>query len=399
MRTKTKVSTKTKVALAIGALGLAAAGSVMAAIPTGPGLTILETRSGNQEYVQGNDNVVLTTMDFHASKIDLNITDYQFEVIGDDDASFSTIENDARAIDMFDNCTLKETGTETVIGGPIAPDGSNMLVFTDDFSILAGTSVNAYIECQSANNVTSGDDDIYAARISKRTWVTYTDSSSTIIPANKTQLGTLNRGVNMKGKQTSATILEKGKITFSLSSSSPSGAAIPGDIEVYRFNVTADSSGDDYLDKILFEVFTTDNASSNWNKCGGSYSKYLDAADFTLYNLSTGSSWTLGASNTLYDGSGNLCTSSTVQAQYVKMDLTTMETIPAGTSYTYALYMNATGPSAVDDDNIQIEIPPQSVVSSFTSALDAVVWYDEAGNMLDGDDVNGLPLTGNTLVF
>jgi len=81
------------------------------------------------------------------------------------------------------------------------------------------------------------------------------------------------------------------------------------------------------------------------------------------------------------------------------MDLTTMETIPAGTSYTYALYMNATGPSAVDDDNIQIEIPPQSVVSSFTSALDAVVWYDEAGNMLDGDDVNGLPLTGNTLVF
>lgn len=171
-------------------------------------------------------------------------------------------------------------------------------------------------------------------------------------------------------------VVRETKPTITLNSSTPSGAKVPGDQEVLRFNVSASSGEDVVLKNMIFKMNSTDNVNTgtnDWNQCDtDNPSGVTVVSDFDIYNLSKeGTATALDASSdfSLLTATGAACTSTGADIGYVKLSLTTQEVIPAGSTYTYALYFDSTGASAVNDDSVQFEIAGDPIASSYI-ALD-----------------------------
>ncbi|MFA6131362.1 MAG: hypothetical protein WC730_03840 [Patescibacteria group bacterium] len=194
-------------------------------------------------------------------------------------------------------------------------------------------------------------------------------------------------------------IVRETKPTLSLSASSPSGTGfVPGDQEVFRFNIAANSNEDVVWSEMLFTISSTDNASvpTTWNYCdqGGAGVGEIAETDLDLYNLSTTGTGTVieGVDTTdwtLLTSDGTECTDSTDKTTAIHLELTTAQTVPAGSTYTYALYFDSTGASSSADDSVQFGIAGDPNLSAWTisartaNVMTATDTYVTASGALD----------------
>ncbi|OGL98371.1 hypothetical protein A2304_01595 [Candidatus Uhrbacteria bacterium RIFOXYB2_FULL_57_15] len=211
-------------------------------------------------------------------------------------------------------------------------------------------------------------------------------------------------------------VIRKTKPTISLASGSPSGAGIAGNSEVFRFNVAADSRGYVTLDKVSFQVSTSD-ADNDFNLCDDAAgdTNLEDATKWELYDLDDSSTklddagdWTFldsGVSDASED-----CDAGAVLAwavlDFTGSATTGSEEIGAGETKTYVLKVDTTGASASDDDSIRIDIPDEATVDAsdaFTGS-DAdemsIQWDDDAeGTNADGTYIKNLAVTGGSIQY
>ncbi|MBT4857101.1 hypothetical protein HON52_02840 [Candidatus Uhrbacteria bacterium] len=171
--------------------------------------------------------------------------------------------------------------------------------------------------------------------------------------------------------------------TVTLDSSSPSGASVPSDLEVFRFTVAASSNEDVVLNELIWKISSTDNGTSNWNQCDTdnsganartASSTDVDTTDFDFYNLSKEGTSTAVDVNTdwlILKATGAVCDATAADVGFVHLTLATAEVVPAGSSYTYALYMDTTPASATNDDSIQLELAADPIVSTYLAASDS----------------------------
>lgn len=208
-------------------------------------------------------------------------------------------------------------------------------------------------------------------------------------------------------------IVRKTKPTLSLASGSPSGAGIPGSSEVFRFNVAADSRGFVTLDKVVFQVSTSD-ADGDFNLCdnGAGDTNLEDVTKWEVYDLDDSSTklddagdWTF-----LDSGVGDAaedCDPAAVLA-FAVLDLsagaTLSEEIGAGETKTYVVKVDTTGASSSDDDSIRLDIPDEATVDAsdaFAGADDETIQWDDdsEGANASGDLVKTLPVTGGSIQY
>lgn len=171
-------------------------------------------------------------------------------------------------------------------------------------------------------------------------------------------------------------VVRETKPTISISSSSPSGASVPGLAEVLRFNVAASSNESVVLDQVTFKITTTDNAASNWNQCDidSAVTAALDNSEFSIYNLDKSSSTALDTSDTdwtLWDTTGAVCTTTAAEFQFVTIEFPSAEIVPAGSTYRYSLKIDTTGASSSSDDAIRVDIVGDPTMSSFLATSTA----------------------------
>lgn len=167
-------------------------------------------------------------------------------------------------------------------------------------------------------------------------------------------------------------VVKETKPTISLSSSSPSGTKVPGDQEVFRFNVAAASNEDVVISELIWKVSSTDNATSTWNYCDTtpSMAGVFDEPIMDLYNLSTTGTGTAiddDAEWVFYDGDMSVCTENTDSVDYVGVTFsatTEYIVVPAGDTYSFALYFDSTGASSTNDDAIQFTLMGDPILSS-----------------------------------
>lgn len=400
-KTKTKTSTKTLVVTAAIVAAAAAAGFGLAR-PSGPGITIIAEYTGPTERVVYGDNALLLSMEFTARARDLTVSSVNFDIVGEDDADLATIENDHTAVGSLYDCTLKND-LGIVYAGPVDPSSSDSIEFIDDFDIMNGDPMRLSLYCNLSANFGSGDSDLFFARIESSENIVVTDLSGSELPAESTQLGFFGTGINADGQRASMTTIEQGNATFSLSDSSPDGSDLdPGRIEVFRFNVTADESGTIAVESVTVGTALSDNDVSGWNTCAHpSSSTGLRSSDFEVYNLTTiGASSPVLGSIALFAGDGSNCSAGS-ELKYVGLAGLNIGSValPAGETYTYAVYMDASDASESHDDTIQFYIPSESEMTSLPNPKHAVLLVDDASNALFGDEVIGLPLHGHTLSF
>ncbi len=184
--------------------------------------------------------------------------------------------------------------------------------------------------------------------------------------------------------------------TVSLSSSSPSGASVPGMAEAFRFKTTAHSAGDVDVARLTFNVTASDNAGSGWNECG----TFDDSSKYALYAVeSDGSLTSVTASWTFYSEDGALCARSTDPLAYAVA--TVAETVSAGSEREFALYVDSSGASASGDDALQVSIPDQAELTALSPTLHALTWSDgtTTGSRINGLYIEHLAVTGSTLVY
>jgi hypothetical protein len=166
-------------------------------------------------------------------------------------------------------------------------------------------------------------------------------------------------------------VVRETKPTISLSSSSPSGAKTPGNQETLRFNVAASSNEDVVLDNIIFTFSASDNAASDWNQCNTGVADgtkiYDDGRDFKFYNLTEDSSASTALAGTysILKSTGLACDASNADVAFVKLALTTAETVPAGTTTVYSLWFNSDSASSLNDDSVQIGLAADPITSTY----------------------------------
>ena len=178
--------------------------------------------------------------------------------------------------------------------------------------------------------------------------------------------------VDTAGTTMNKFVVRETKPTIALSSSSPSGAKVVGDQEVLRFNVTAAAGEDVIVKNLIFKMSSTDNAATDWQQCDTNGALTLPA-DFDIYNLSkegTATALDVPADWTLLQTTGADCDTTAREIGFVKLSLTTSETIPAGTTYAYALYFDSTGASSVNDDSVQFEISSDPIATAYVEVVD-----------------------------
>jgi len=189
--------------------------------------------------------------------------------------------------------------------------------------------------------------------------------------------------------------LRKTKPTLTLAVGSPSGGANPGQNEVLRFNVSADSKGDVDWSQVSFSITATDNAGSDWNDCGDSAgAAYLgDSSKWNLYDVTDPS--------TPVSGSWSLRSQFiTCGTDALPVDIAVAgvnETVPAGTTTTYGLSVDTDGASASNNDVIRVGIDAED--PTVGGLPQSFVWSDGVATLIDGMYVKNLPVTGGTIVY
>lgn len=158
--------------------------------------------------------------------------------------------------------------------------------------------------------------------------------------------------------------------TVTLSASTPSGSGfVPGDQEVLRINVAANSNEDVVLRNLIFDISSSDNATSSWNFCFSTTTGDITASDFDFYNrnnlgtaLDDDAEWTLLASD------GSTCTGDTDVVEFAELAFssdTEQESILAGTTHTYSLFFDSSGASSASDDSVQFLVASDPIVGTF----------------------------------
>ncbi|PIR47241.1 hypothetical protein COV06_04085 [Candidatus Uhrbacteria bacterium CG10_big_fil_rev_8_21_14_0_10_50_16] len=176
-------------------------------------------------------------------------------------------------------------------------------------------------------------------------------------------------------------------LTASLLSTSPSGPAggPPGPMEVLDFSLLANGTGAG-MKQISFTVITTDTASTKWNYCGdGASALFADPARFALYSGLTGYQYDTAISWTFYDVTGAPCGVNPVQLGFAVAQVSGLFAMNGDT---YALGVDTSGISAVQDDTIRVDIAVQP----------DFIWFDGVQDQ-NGTSVLGLPLTGGTIIY
>lgn len=153
--------------------------------------------------------------------------------------------------------------------------------------------------------------------------------------------------------------------TISLSSSSPSGTKVPGDQEVYRFNVAASANEDVIIHDFVWKLSSTDNETTLWNTWDpddGVTGDDIQTSDFDLYNLTTTGTGTAlddDAEWTFVEGATTIDLAQDAKVDYVQLEFDTDAealVVPAGTTYTFALYFDSVGASSTNHDTIQFSL-------------------------------------------
>lgn len=180
--------------------------------------------------------------------------------------------------------------------------------------------------------------------------------------------------------------------TVSLSSSSPSGAASAGFMEALRLNVAADSAAAVGVNRITFHIVTTDDGGSGWANCD----TLGDVTSYDLINLSVDPTTPITATFRAYDEDGVACGSTSNRLGYIEALMS--EKVPAGSVYTYGLWLDTTGASSVDDDVLEVEVLNESAMEG---GIKALTWDDGTarGSAIDGRLVDNLPVVGDLLTF
>ncbi|MBU4315189.1 hypothetical protein KJ673_02170 [Patescibacteria group bacterium] len=166
--------------------------------------------------------------------------------------------------------------------------------------------------------------------------------------------------------------------TVSLSSLSPSGTKVPGDQEVYRFNVSASANEDVIIHDFAWKLSSTDNESSAtpwncWDPDAGLAGDDIQTSDFDLYNLTTtgiGTALDDDAEWTFLEGATTADLAQDAQVDYVQLEFSTDAealVVPAGTTYTFALYFDSMGASSTNHDTIQFTLVGSTEFSTWVN--------------------------------
>lgn len=200
-------------------------------------------------------------------------------------------------------------------------------------------------------------------------------------------------------------VLRKTKPAFALSSSSPSGAGVPGNSEVLRFNVSAASTGDVAVNQLVFRVTATDMAGSEWQNCGTTAPGGFASGDsWHLYDLSDASTSISDEGDwSFLEDDGLACGASGGPVGYAILSLGADATtgaldIAAGSAKTLMLKVDTTGASATSDDTVRFELLNESDARAIGHS--AVLWNDDAeATNINASLLQALPVNGGTISY
>lgn len=398
MKTKTKTSTKTIVATV--AIVAAAAGLGLASF-RGPGLNIITNVAGAETYQLGDNDIELLSFDVHARRVDIMVADIGLEIIGDEDGDLSSIDADLPINEFLHNCALYDDYGFTV-AGPLSPDSDGFVNFSDDFTISAEETLTLSLQCDSYDSDSSigeitGETYVFVARLTDSTELQYQDvESGETIPVTQTRLGLRGHGVNVGGERFHVYLRNAGELSLTPSSETPYGDGYePSFHELYRFNALAGPSSDITLAAFVFKFSATDNAESGWNECGS-----FDSSSVELYNLTkSGTSTPTAGTWQFLNDDGTDCTDSD-ELKYLRIEFASdTETVTAGDSHTFALYLDTSGASAEEGDMLGVNLPSQSSLLSETG-YDTVIWQDVSDSWFTGEDLSSrLPVPGGLIGY
>ena len=189
MRTKTKTSIRTKLFIGAVALALAAGGFGSKAMAKfGPGITVSTQYTGESTYVRGFEDFELLAFSMKARGIDINVSEINFDIIGNDDPDITPVVANIDTEDFIMQCTLVDASSGYTLMGP-SPVSGDRLRLADDFSISTGSTQDLSLRCDFANtSVTSGTDDVFIAKIADENDIVYENASTgALISSSKTQ--------------------------------------------------------------------------------------------------------------------------------------------------------------------------------------------------------------------
>lgn len=341
-----------------------------------------------------NNNIELVTMVYEAedgseatSTATMNGNEAKFSLAGDDDEPYLYVANSENVVvDIY----VDVPETDRASGGSA----------TSNEDIRMGLFVD-----------TSNDDNFKAVGVGSG--VTKDDDDASVLGDDS-------------GDGIKTFVVKETQPTITLSSSSPGGSGfVPGDQEVLRFNVAASGNEDVILKEMIFDFSATDNDAEgttdnqpDWNECDsdvtdGTFGMWAGGLDF--YNLSedgTSSALDVDADWTFLLSSGADCSATQADVEFIQLELTTVETIPAGETYTYSLYLDSTNASASDDDSLQVGIASDPIIAvssaiatttlaeGTTSGTDTTISVTSASDINAGDivclDVDGASGDGCT---
>ncbi len=285
----------------------------------------------------------------------------------EDEVMSSTQEGGVYLPDYLANCKLVEVVSRDVVMGPMDPATDGTLSFPDDFIVGGEFSTALNLVCDITEQASEFD---YAAFAFDLTTIDAVESSAdemVLTTVNGAPEPTLAAYVDNTGEcefrveawetddnpstdgVTDNVVTMANVLDISLNSDTPSGVTEPGEIEVLRLNFAArdPDCADMTVTGFTMYVSATDNADTDW----------FDAMD-TVWarNLSTGEDLGDGYVGVCWkDG----CPQSTA-GMYMDEDFAGL-TIPAGSTYTVAFYMDTTGASQDWDDSLQVSLAPSQL--------------------------------------
>ena len=345
------------------------------------------------------DLLLTGSTDNHVASYRFTATNEDFEVLtlsfseeqAEDDTGSADSSGYANNIELVTISYPIEDGTTTEATGTISGNEAKFSLSSVPMYVSTGDSavVDVSVDVPASDRSVGGaatsnekirmgwfidatnDDNFKAIGVGSN--VTYTDTDSDGSGTDFTAIG--NDYYTTDGVPTF--VVRETRPTISLSSSSPSGTKVPGDIEVYRFNVAASSNEDVIIRDLIWKLSATDNGNGSWNfydPDAGLTGDDLQTSDFDLYNLSKD-----GTSTALDDDAEWTFLASTAadaaedaQVYYVQLELSSDAealVVPAGDTYTFALYMDTTGASATNDDSIQLSLIDDSTLSWINPSL------------------------------
>jgi|GEM_PF-2721711 len=256
MQTKTKAIITTLIGLAL-ILGV----GVTATAAKPPKLTVrLDRTIVSTTYEKGSEaemiGVALT-----ASSGPVIVKTLSFHMIADDDASFSTVENDVTVADYITNCSLTNT-RGSVIAGPEAISDHELIFEGLAIGIGRDRTQSYKVVCNLANLETmSGNNDIYALTMTSDSDVTVETTSGPVLTGRNLDIGGItDPGINVNGRNVAITVKNPDTLTFVFNGPSSDDIEIDGDDVVFMEFILVTESWVEIKD---FDVIVEDNSEDN----------------------------------------------------------------------------------------------------------------------------------------